>query len=124
MDFLREWNDLRWTEEQYETWVRKTNFTPAISSAVRPANVEPGSSDAARAPDGPKEIHPRFRVRFHSRRRRLIDPDGLYTKAALDGLVRGAILPDDSAQWIQSVTYRQERTHSAEETVIEVEMIR
>lgn len=67
----------------------------------------------------------RFRIRFHSVRRRLTDPDGLYTKAALDGLTVGGILIDDSAKVISEISYKQEiaRRGEPEETIIVVEEI-
>ncbi len=67
----------------------------------------------------------RFRVRFHSVRRRLTDPDGLYTKAALDGLTAGGVLVDDNASVIGEISYAQERAGpgEAEETIITLEEI-
>jgi hypothetical protein len=36
-------------------------------------------------------------------RKRPTDPDGCSAKAAIDGIVAAGILPDDSAQWIESI---------------------
>lgn len=66
----------------------------------------------------------KFRVTIHSRRRRLTDPDGVYAKAAIDGLTAGGILEDDSAKFVESVRYTQELAGTREEeTVITLELV-
>lgn len=59
---------------------------------------------------------------MHSRRRRLADPDGLCAKWAIDGLVESGILPDDSAEWVESVTFTQEKS-AIEDTRIDLILV-
>jgi len=54
-------------------------------------------------------------IHIHSRRKRLVDPDGLSGKALIDGLVHADILPDDNAGIISSVTFSQEKIRKGEE---------
>lgn len=54
------------------------------------------------------------------RRKRLIDLDNLCIKAALDGIVRLQIIPDDSAAYIKEITHCQEKA-DVEETIIRIE---
>jgi len=70
----------------------------------------------AKAHDSPCRIH------LHSRRKRLTDADGVSGKAAIDGLVHAGIFIDDSPEYIQEVSYSQEKIKKgeAEETLIEV----
>lgn len=49
----------------------------------------------------------RVRITITSYRRRLADPDGISGKAAIDGCVEAGILRDDSAKWVESVSFRQ-----------------
>jgi len=58
----------------------------------------------------------------HQRRRRLTDPDGLHIKSAIDGLVVGGLLGDDSPDWVESVEVTQAKCQRGEEeqTVIEI----
>jgi len=48
-------------------------------------------------------------IHIHSIRKRLVDADGVSAKAAIDGLVRCKVLHDDSAKFVESVTYSQEK---------------
>ena len=63
--------------------------------------------------DTPVHIH------IHSIRKRLVDPDGVSAKAAIDGLVRCGILLDDSAKLVKEVSYSQEKG-SEEKTLITI----
>jgi len=44
--------------------------------------------------------------------------DGISGKAALDGLVKAGIFPDDSAKFTKEVTHSQEKTKGEEVTEI------
>jgi len=48
-------------------------------------------------------------IHIESHRHRLADPDGISGKAAIDGLVDGKILSDDSPEEVESVAFSQER---------------
>jgi hypothetical protein len=112
-----------WTLEEYDFYLRtgqEPRYSPfAADPALPTSNVESNADDGPKAADASKTMDKKFRVHFHSRRRRAIDPDGLYGKAALDGIVAGGILSDDSAKVVEAVTYSQEISE-VEETVIEV----
>ena len=97
-----------------------THGTPInADSANEITYVESNPSDGFAPADQGQKVDTRFRIHFHSRRRRLTDPDGLYSKAALDGLVRGGILVDDSAKFVKEVSFSQE-VSEREETIITV----
>ena len=106
---------VRWTDEQYKAYM-DNQANPAVPSA----HLERDPSHASKAANARQAVGEIVRIRFHSRRRRPIDPDGLYSKAAIDGLREGGILIDDSATYVESVSYTQERAQ-VEETVIVVE---
>src|SRR5690348_11543250 len=116
---------LRWTEEDYAEFVRQyqRGVTERQRELARQAytpisapNLEPNAGDGAAPKNQGKKVDQKFRIHLHSRRRRAIDPDGLYSKAAIDGLTEGGILPDDNANVVTSVSYSQERAKT-EETI-------
>ena len=59
-------------------------------------------------------------IRVHSIRKRIVDPDGISAKAAIDGIVHTGILIDDTAKEIDQITYTQEKGKE-EETIIVLE---
>jgi len=61
----------------------------------------------------------RCSIHIHSKRKRLTDADGVSAKAAIDGAVHGGLLQDDSPQFVQEVSYSQEKAKE-EETIMEV----
>ena len=61
----------------------------------------------------------RCSIHIHSKRKRLTDADGVSAKAAIDGLVHGGLLQDDSPQFVQEVSYSQAKAKE-EETIIEI----
>ena len=75
------------------------------------------------AKDTGEKMDKRVRIHFHSKRKRLIDPDGLYAKAALDGIVESGLLSDDSAECVKEIIYTQEKIQNweKEETIIRLE---
>lgn len=112
---------IRWTQEEYEQWQRQNN--PRDNRvAVQAANVERNARHAATQTDAGQKVDSRVRIHFHSKRRRAIDPDGLYAKAAIDGLRQGGLLVDDSAKYVEAVSYSQESSDS-DETIITIEVL-
>ena len=105
---------VRWTDEQYRAYL-----AGAHRAAVCAPDPEPPRRAAAKAKAAAKEVHPRFRIAIHHRTRRLSDCTGRSHKAAVDGIVRGGILGDDSPEWVESITETYERAEE-EQTVIEV----
>jgi len=45
----------------------------------------------------------------HSVRKRLADIDGISAKAVIDGLIHAGLLVDDSAAFIKSIRFTQEK---------------
>lgn len=113
---------IRLTEEEYADLLARQRAR-YNRPAVPVADVECNSGNESTAADDTKKDHPRFRIHVHSKRRRLADPDGISIKAAIDGLVRGGLLADDSAKEIQDVTFSQEKS-AIEETIITVELVK
>ena len=83
------------------------------------ANLEPDNTNApdAKVQDG--QPHQRVRIHIHSIRKRLADPDGISAKAVIDGIVEAEVIPDDAAQYVEEVTFSQEKG-SEEKTVITI----
>ena len=69
--------------------------------------------------DTPVSIH------IHSKRKRLTDADSVSAKAAIDGLVHAGLLQDDSPEFVQEVSYSQEKTEKddPEETILTIKEI-
>jgi hypothetical protein len=65
-------------------------------------------------------------IRVHSYRVRLVDVDGVSAKYAIDGLVMGGVLRDDTTKEVREVVYSQTKVKnkSEEKTVITIERIR
>ena len=113
-----------WTEEQLNDYLRRFAkwggaVETAVDAAFSLANLEPDSKPISKRPDESKNLCPRYRVHIHSRRHRLTDTDAICAKNAIDGLVRGGILKDDTAATVESLTFTQEKSET-EETLIEV----
>lgn len=92
------------------------------NKAPRPtANVERSVSNGPVETKKDPRFHSLVRIHIHSIRNRLADPDGVSGKAAIDGLVKGAILADDTAKQVEKVSYSQEKASGRpEETIISV----
>ena len=87
--------------------------------AICVANVEQNSSYAPMAEEEAKGHHPPYDILVHSIRNRAADIDGISAKAAIDGLVHAGILGDDSAKWVKSIKYTQEKGKE-EKTIIDI----
>lgn len=108
----------RWTDEQYQAYIARNN-----RAAVRAPDLERAAPAPGEGQDKANEVHPRVRIEVHSRRRRLADPDGVSAKAVIDGLREGGLLVDDSLEYVESVSFSQEKSRT-EETMIEIWEIR
>lgn len=108
---------IRWTEDELANYLARYHRAP-----VPAAHVERHPVHAAQTKNARQGVDQKVCIRFHSKRRRLIDPDGLYSKAAIDGLTEGGLLIDDSAKNVASVSYSQEQS-DVEETWITIETI-
>lgn len=108
---------IRWTHEEVAEHLRK--FKTDDHPAVRAPDLESNPSDGPAAKNAAKKIHPRFSITVHHRSRRLADPSGRCFKFAVDGIVRGGILPDDSPIYVKEIreTFEQRKN---DETIIEI----
>lgn len=105
------------SEAEYAEFIARYRGTKLhAANNEQPARNEPAPTDAG------KKDHPRYRINVHSRCRRLTDADSRVGKWAIDGLVKGGLLPDDSPEWIESVSYSQEKAE-VEETIINLILI-
>lgn len=111
---------IRWTDEQYRDWLRKQGKAD-ISAAVSATHAQPNSGNGITAKNEGKEGHQRYRIEIHSKRRRLTDPDGVFAKWAIDGLVVGGLIPDDGPEWVQEVSFSQEQAE-IEQTIITIKI--
>jgi hypothetical protein len=109
---------IRYTEDEYAALI-STRAARDHNPSVQTPNVERHADVRLPAKAQGQEVHSRFRIHYRQRRRRLIDADGLYSKAATDGLTIGGLFDDDRPEWVESVTQSQEKAH-VEETIIEV----
>lgn len=112
-------NGLNWTDERLSAYMARFPAAGKDRAAVSPADVEPAHVHAGKAADKADRVHSRVRISVHSRRRRLADPDGISAKAVIDGLRQGGLIVDDSARYVEGVSYSQEKA-KVEETVIDV----
>lgn len=83
------------------------------------ADLEQDFRDEALEQEEVASLNPPVRIHIHSKRKRLVDADGISAKAAIDGLVHAGVLPDDSARYVKEVSYSQEKDRE-EETIIEI----
>lgn len=108
---------MRWTEEQYEEYLR----AKSKNSATYPADyVEQTIGDAPLGAEEIPGLDTPCCICVRSFRHRLADSDGISGKAVIDGLVHAGILPDDSPKFVEEVTYRQTKIKSEAEEVTEI----
>jgi hypothetical protein len=74
-----------------------------------------------------EQLFTRCNIHVHSKRKRLADPDGISVKFVIDGLVKSNILRDDSCEFIEKISFSQEKINAkenpdaGEETIITIE---
>lgn len=90
-------------------------------------NITVSSSDNEQgfgdAPNGSKKFEGFNRqvdIHIHSRRNRLTDPDGGFSKYVVDALVTAGILQDDRQEEVRRVSHTQEKTNELEETIVTI----
>jgi hypothetical protein len=81
-------------------------------------NMEPHTGDESLGAQEAQGYDSRCCLHVHSVRATLADPDGVSAKAAIDGLIHGGVLQDDSSKQIQEVTYSQEKCKKGQEKTI------
>lgn len=97
---------------------KKSNSKAALSSS----NMEQNSGDGSVEKEAITPFDSRVNIHVHSIRSREVDSDGISAKAAIDGLVVGGLLQDDSPRFVEKVSYSQERG-KPEETYLIIEEI-
>jgi hypothetical protein len=89
--------------------------------AVPVADLERNPRHAPRAKAAAKEVYPRVCIRVHHRSRQAADATGRCHKWAVDGIVRGGILVDDSPKYVKEVTETFEI--GKDQTIITIESV-
>jgi len=84
--------------------------------------MEPANGNALLGEEEMSRFDSPVRIHIHSIRNRLVDPDGISAKAAIDGIVKAGILEDDSAKFVKEVSYSQEKGKE-EKTIISIQTI-
>ena len=97
---------------------KKGNNSPPF----RPTDLEQNIRDAPLGQEKVKRFASRVNLHIHSIRKRLVDPDGVSAKAVIDGIVKTGILQDDSTEFINQVSYSQEKGKE-EKTIITIEEV-
>ena len=124
---------LHWTPEEYERYQSKHkakhrwNWPNRIvmdrSSAFPFTNVEPSIGDELLATQAPPGLNRPVSIVVYSYRHRLADSDGLCGKYVVDAIISTkSILPDDSPEYVESVTHKQVKIGKGEQekTVVEI----
>ena len=87
------------------------------------ANPKPDIPNGASAKNEAEKDFTQAVLTVHSRRHRPTDADGIFSKWAIDAIVRGGVLPDDSPAYVKEVRHTQEKIpkDQTEETIITVD---
>ena len=96
-----------------------TNENPNRTAVPAPY-LEPHPGHAPLGAQETPRLDTRLSIRVISYRKRRHDPDGISAKAAIDGLVRAGVLPNDSTDHIKSVTFESIQGDE-EKTIIEID---
>lgn len=92
-------------------------------NAVPLTNVEQAARHESLGTEKHTPLATQCRLHIHSKRRRLVDSDGISTKAAIDSLVHAGLLEDDGPTFVDtSISFSQEKVSKdeIEETIIYV----
>jgi len=90
--------------DKYLSVIRPSEKNKAAAKQSKPSQYAPKPIERPKRKADPDE---RYALRFVHYRKRKVDPDNLSTKAFIDGVVRGGILPDDTAKYIDSIGHSQ-----------------
>jgi Holliday junction resolvase RusA-like endonuclease len=88
-------------------------------TTVPAPNVEQGTRNASLGAQKTTGLASPCRIHIRSIRQRLADADGISAKAVIDGLRHCGVLADDSPEYVQEVSYSQEKG-SQEKTIITI----
>lgn len=87
-----------------------------------PGNEQVAAEEAPR-PDRPDHFTGPVRIRYHERRKRLLDADNGWTKYHTDALVDSKILVDDTTEFIPERPVHVQEKNGEESLTIEIELI-
>jgi hypothetical protein len=90
--------------------------TPDLERTIGDESVEPVTSPA---------FDSQVSVRIHSYRCRLVDVDGVSSKALLDGLVLAGIIANDTTKEVREVLYSQTKVKNKadEKAIVTIERV-
>ena len=96
------------------------------SAADKATNMERITSNASLPACKSPLFDTQVGIRIHSYRTRLVDVDGVSAKYAIDGLVMGGIIANDTTKEVREVIYTQTKVKnkSQEKTEITIERVR
>ena len=101
---------------------RKAKVTKEDCASFSLANLEQAIVNESLPKGKAPTLATRCRIHIHSKRVRESDADGVSAKAAIDGLVHGGLLQDDSPKYVSEVSYSQGKTERGEEEVTIIEL--
>lgn len=90
--------------------------------AIPTSNMEPNTGDESMGKEKTEGLDSRVNIHVISYRARNHDPDGISSKAVIDGIVRRGLLSDDSAKEVKKVSYESHicKKGEVEKTIIEI----
>ena len=109
----------RWTLEQYKEF-RRSGRAPN-NTAVRATDMEQNPVNELARTTQDKKVSEKYRINVHRYSAKLCDPDNIASKWSVDALELAGIIPEDSPEYIEAVTFQQTKCKRSEErTVITV----
>ncbi len=106
---MRAANDLRNLPRELQEKVFKMfpHLAPQNRAADKAANMERPARNEPLGKKACPKTDTRYHLHFHSQRGSRCDREAVSHKAAIDGLVRAGVLPDDTDQIIEDITCSQ-----------------
>lgn len=108
---------IRWTSEEVEQHLRK--FKSDNRVADKATDLERAPSNESVGKKKAERLSKEYRIRCHTKGRRLGDCDGRAAKYIVDAITEGGFWPDDGHKFVKEICFTQEAATS-DETVIEV----
>lgn len=112
--------------EQYRQQAKEKYEKACNRNFGMPSNRKSGVEVAKELPlevDQSKTFTSPVRISFHSIRQFACDSDAVWIKAALDGIVKAGVLPDDTKEWIPERPVCTEEIGTEEKTIITIEEV-
>lgn len=115
---LAQWKEIL-SPEAFERLKEEYERALQVGSSGTTPNVERNAGNGRVEEKKAARFNTLVCINIHSLRRRLADSDGISGKSAIDGLVKGGILPDDRPEYVESVSFTQEKSN-IEKTIITI----